>query len=235
MPTVTGNFTVNNGDTANAAYLNLLCQSVVTVAGAQSLLGNPTASTSQVWSEITIGSSLSFSGSVLNTVQALSATSSPTFSALTLTNNLVAGTGITAGTSIAATTSVSGATGAFTGLLTRLHDAGNSGTPTFTAGPGAGTGPTILIGGNDMSGSIQLSTGTGPSGSNALIVTITFATVYGAAPTGVVLFPGNAATAALTSAQVPFVATPGTSHFNIDGGATALAASTTYIWYFRVN
>lgn len=68
MPTVAGNFTVNNGDIANAAYLNLLCQSVVTVSAASVLLGNPTASTSQAWTEITLGANLSFTGSALNTV-----------------------------------------------------------------------------------------------------------------------------------------------------------------------
>jgi hypothetical protein len=92
MPTVTGNFTVANGDTANATYLNLLCQSVVTVAGASSLLGNPSTSASQVWSEITLGSNLSFTGSALNVV------ASPTFTTLSATTLSVSGNAGVTGT-----------------------------------------------------------------------------------------------------------------------------------------
>jgi len=67
-PAVTGGFTVINGDTATASYLNSLCQSVVTIAGASRLCGNPSASTAQTWVEIPIGTNLTFAGgTTLNT------------------------------------------------------------------------------------------------------------------------------------------------------------------------
>lgn len=70
-PAVTGGFSVVNGDTATATYLNSLCQSIVTIAGAGKLTGNPTTSTSQSWQEISISSNLQFTGTTLDLASAV--------------------------------------------------------------------------------------------------------------------------------------------------------------------
>lgn len=83
-PAVTGGFTVLTGDTATASYLNSLCQSIVTIAGASKLTGNPTGSTAQTWSEIGLTGNLTFTTGNLDTIQAIQTTSSPTFAGLTV-------------------------------------------------------------------------------------------------------------------------------------------------------
>jgi len=126
-----------------------------------------------------------------------------------------------------------------TGNVRAQHFRGSTGTPTYTAGTGAGTGPTITIAGNDAAGTITVKTGTGPTAS-ATLVTVTFNTAYGTAPY-VTLTPGSATTALLgayTLAGLP--ATPvwvssTTGAFTLTTTTTALAANTTYVWVYHVT
>lgn len=109
---------------------------------------------------------------------------------------------------------------------------GPTGTPTKAAGTGAGTTPTTSIVGTDLSGKITVTTGTGPATSGDILV-VTFNAALAAAPNSVILEPGNAAAAALTTAS-PFITTLATTGFTVESNAVALAASTTYIWYYAV-
>jgi hypothetical protein len=53
-------------------------------------------------------------------------------------------------------------------------------TPSIVAGTGAGTGPTVSVTGNDVSGTVTITTGTGTT--DGLLATITFVNAYGSAP-----------------------------------------------------
>jgi hypothetical protein len=109
--------------------------------------------------------------------------------------------------------------------------------PTYAAGTGAGTGPTITVTGTDQAGRISVTTGTTPAGTNATIATILFCNSY-AAPPGVVRVTqanNNALNLARNqdaNAGQGLVATTG---WQLVGGLTALAASTTYVWYYTVT
>lgn len=110
----------------------------------------------------------------------------------------------------------------------------NGGTsPTITAGTGAGTSPTVSLSGPVAGGSITVTTGTSPTGSNATVATITYPVGF---PTGssVTLTPANAAAAALTGSTEVF-ATGTTTGFTITSGSSALTASTTYLFNYRVT
>lgn len=56
-------FTINNGDAASAIYLTNMCQVSAYATGASVLIGNPSASTAQALSEISISNGLSLSAS----------------------------------------------------------------------------------------------------------------------------------------------------------------------------
>jgi hypothetical protein len=109
-----------------------------------------------------------------------------------------------------------------------------AGTPTIAAGSGAGTGPTVSISGTDRSGSITVTTGTSPAAS-AVIATVTFGQPFGVAPSGVLISSANAATAALSAAGIAWGDTLTTTTWALNSGSSALAASTTYKWYYRVE
>jgi hypothetical protein len=105
-----------------------------------------------------------------------------------------------------------------------------SGTPTFTADAGAGTGPTITFtNANDSTGWVNVTTGTSPTAA-AGIVTIKYAGTYSYIAKCHV---EAANTAAGGLALAPFVpeATATTAQFVVNG-VTGLAASTAYIWYY---
>lgn len=112
------------------------------------------------------------------------------------------------------------------------HLVGGSGSLTQVAGTGAGTSPTITLTGNDLALKVAVTTGTSPTGSNAIVSTITFNSTFASAPR-VILVAANAAAAGLSGANEAFVndASTTTAHFVIESGSTALAASTAYIWY----
>jgi hypothetical protein len=111
--------------------------------------------------------------------------------------------------------------------------------PTFgSAGTGAGTGPTVtvLAGSTDQVGTFQLTTGTGPAGSNASIGVVSFKNVYATTPKAVMVVPANINALALTRAQdiAAWRAGLATTGFQLITGATALAASTAYEWFYWV-
>lgn len=108
--------------------------------------------------------------------------------------------------------------------------------PGIAAGTGAGTTPTVTLGGNqsDHSGIVNVTTGTTPA-TTATVATITFSNAFPVAPK-VVLYPANAATRALSgNADVVIdTANTTTTAFVITSGSTALAASTAYRWIYHV-
>jgi len=91
------------------------------------------------------------------------------------------------------------------------------------------TSPSVSISGNDTSGVVTITIGTGCAVSGKL-VTITFAGQFGAAP-HVTLTPGSAASAGL-NAYIDD-STVAASNFAI-GAATVPANSTTYKWNYLV-
>jgi hypothetical protein len=122
------------------------------------------------------------------------------------------------------------------GTVTGTHFLGGSGTPTSTSANGAGAGTsteTLSITGNDAGGLITLHTGTSPTGSNAVIWTITFAGTYASAPY-VTLTPNDSTAAALSGATQIFVTSSATT-FVLTSGSTALTAATTYTWFYHVS
>lgn len=100
--------------------------------------------------------------------------------------------------------------------------------PTIAAGTGAGTTPTVSISGNNNSGQITVTTGTLPSGSNAVVATITLSTAFPNAVNSVTITPANAAAAALSGSGSIFGSISGASTFILNAGITSLVGGTTY-------
>ncbi len=116
----------------------------------------------------------------------------------------------------------------FTGTLTMNGHiiTGNSiGSTTIAAGANAGTGATATISGNDTSGTITVTTGTGPAAGT--LATITFAGTYGSAPR-VVLTPTGA-----NGATLQYYVGSTTTTFTLSSG-TAPTASTAYTYNYQV-
>lgn len=105
-------------------------------------------------------------------------------------------------------------------------------TSTIAAGTGAGTSPTISIGNtsDDMSGKLNITTGTTPA-TSSVIATITFGKSWSLAPPSCTITPANAITAALLTTTQVFVTT-GTSNWAINSNAVALTAATAYSWQY---
>jgi len=113
------------------------------------------------------------------------------------------------------------------------HVVGGTSAPSIAAGAGAGTTPTVSVStATDLAGVINITTGTLPTGTNAVIATVTFNTAYGVAPI-VILQPANAITATLTGATGVYV-TSTTTTLVLTSGTTALTASTAYKWNYHV-
>lgn len=108
--------------------------------------------------------------------------------------------------------------------------------PTQVAGTGAGTSPTISLttGSNDIAGQISVLTGSSPTGSNAIISTITYNFTYTSTNPFVSITPANAAAAALTGATQVYANSSALTTFVIYSGSTALTAATTYLWNYHV-
>jgi hypothetical protein len=129
----------------------------------------------------------------------------------------------------------------FTGTVSMPHLKGNSGAPTITLGPGAGTGASFynVSGSNDMAGVIEVVTGSSPAGSGAIVATITFNTPYASSPT-VILTPGTFTAAELTGINQVYVPSRGqvdyvnTTYFKIKVSSGALAPNTAYVWNYQV-
>jgi hypothetical protein len=102
-------------------------------------------------------------------------------------------------------------------------------TPGIAAGAAACTTPTATISGNDTSGVISVTTGTGCA-SSGVLATVTFASVFGAAP-HVLLTPAGASALAL-GVYVNSTTTTASS-FTIDTASTP-TNSTVYKWNYIV-
>lgn len=106
--------------------------------------------------------------------------------------------------------------------------------PTTSTGTGAGTSPSLTIDGNQICGAILLTTGTTPAtNSKILDMTVTAYTNYPI----VMLFPGNAAAATALAEGRVFVddAAMLTNKWTLKSGATALSASTDYVFYYQIK
>lgn len=113
------------------------------------------------------------------------------------------------------------------------HLIGRSTAPTIAAGTGAGTAPTVSVSNaTDLSGIVNVTTGTLPVAAST-IVTITFNVAYGQAP-NVVITAANAATAVLGTGSAIFVTSTTTTFVFTSGSVGALAAATTYKWFYVV-
>jgi hypothetical protein len=169
-----------------------------------------------------------------------SITSTSTGTASLFNTNILTGNLYGAATTVA----IGAATGTATinNVTTAIkHLDGTTAAPGIAAGVGAGTTPTVTMGtnSNDISGIINITTGTTPTGTNAIVATITFNTAYVTAPF-VTLTPANRNAQALTGANAVLVPAAGqtngvtTAAFIIESGPTALNASTPYIFYYHV-
>lgn len=123
-----------------------------------------------------------------------------------------------------------------TDLTIARHFISQGTAPSPASGTAAGTGPTLTVTGNDISGRINLTTGSAPAATNADLVTLTFATAFASAPKRVVIEPSNTAAKNLTWDQQPYWnrATSSASATVFKGGNTALAATTAYEWTYEV-
>lgn len=141
-----------------------------------------------------------------------------------------------AGTLVDFPITISRATGVVTvqdGMTVNGPIVGNGSTPAIAAGTGAGTSPTVTMTGSQHSGSITITTGTTPAAS-ATVATVTFTSAF---PTkGVlILTPLNGNAAALTGNATVYVSAGTATTATISVGSTALAASTSYQYWFSVS
>lgn len=114
MPALTGDVTTSAGAVATTIAANAVTYAKFQQVASQSLVGNATGSTANA-TGITLGASLTFSGSTLNTVQAIGTGSTPTFNGLNVTT-VINGISITDPAGPSATlTLVSGSTLATSG------------------------------------------------------------------------------------------------------------------------
>ncbi|MDL2342274.1 MAG: right-handed parallel beta-helix repeat-containing protein [Patescibacteria group bacterium] len=105
----------------------------------------------------------------------------------------------------------------------------SSGSTTAAAGANAGTGATAVITGNDTSGKIVITTGTGATAGD--LADITFANAFGSAP-NIVLTSGDANAAILQHYVSP---TTTTFSINAPAGGAGLSSSTSYTFYYHVQ
>lgn len=121
-----------------------------------------------------------------------------------------------------------------------LQDAGSvdcsgaaSHTPTLIADAGAGTGPTVTLqaGSSDLSGWVNVTTGTTPAASSG-VVTIQYGGTYASARKCEVQ-PSNAAAANFGGTIYVPQTTTTAPQVVINVGATPLAGSTGYQWFYR--
>lgn len=115
------------------------------------------------------------------------------------------------------------------------HVVGAGGTPTMTGSAGC-TGGTKAITGTDLSGTINMTTGTACPNTHQQVVHIVFAVPFDAVPRGIAVTPGNAAASILAVTSKPYVeqSTVNTTGFEIITGSTGLADSTGYVWEYTI-
>lgn len=103
----------------------------------------------------------------------------------------------------------------------------NTTTPSFTAGAGAGTAPTITVIGSYNNYTVTILTGSAPTPASTIVTITGFPTAsVNMAP---VFSAGNSAAATLTGAFVPYMTGTTTTHV-FTANTTPLAATTTYIY-----
>lgn len=111
--------------------------------------------------------------------------------------------------------------------------------PTFTAGAGAGTGPTIIAVGNDQCGTIQVQIGSSPTAASALI-TVTYAVPFlGLTGDGPIpmIFPANNNAGLIPTTNGIFLSRTGSggvTGFVINIAVGALTATSQYKWNYIV-
>lgn len=140
------------------------------------------------------------------------------------------GLNVTGDVSVAGTvsaTKISADTIEFNGnlSLTKHIDTGGS-TPTATRGTAVGSGGTVSISGNDISGTTTINTGGGPP--SGILVKVTFSTSYNSTP-NIQITPIGSGTASLS-----YYVTRDTDGFSI-GTTNAPSASTTYVFDYFVT
>ncbi len=109
----------------------------------------------------------------------------------------------------------------------------STGVPTFTAGAGACTTPTITVVAGSIDCKMQISVVTGTGCVTGIIATITYSAPFTTTVPGVVFSPANANAAALTATTSPYVTTETAASFVFSSGSAALTATTTYLWNFQ--
>lgn len=167
----------------------------------------------------------------------------------TTTNNLSklkAGSAILSGSQASGICNVSVVAGASSEALMQVdsstksvnvnHLSGIVGTPSISAGTGAGTLPTVSVTGDDLGGYITIATGTSPA-TSSIVATITFNQAYSTAPRCIIIQGANSAASSLSSANFPYVDQSGitTTTFDLTSKSVALAGSTTYKFYYFIK
>jgi hypothetical protein len=109
---------------------------------------------------------------------------------------------------------------------------GSSAVPTLVAGPGAGTGPTPSIIGNNVSGIIGLVAGTSPTASS-VVLTLNLSGGANFPNTFGIISPTLAASALLTGASAVYCK-PGPNCITLNVGSTPLVGGTTYQWAYHI-
>lgn len=251
--TSTGAHTITSS-ALNGTALATFTQAVSTSGNTPFITFTAAAHTAQTASAETIDINFNLSGALQHATGAL--TTQRSFVIQARTYSFVAASTITNAATLAITAApIAGTNATITNAWTLWIQAGNSrfdgtevqirhlrGTttaPTIAAGTGAGTTPTVSVTGTDIAGLVNITTGTTPTGTNAIVATITFNTAYTTAPY-VILIPANRNAQALAIGSIVLVPAAGqtngvtTTTFVIESGATALAASTAYIWSYQV-
>jgi hypothetical protein len=123
-----------------------------------------------------------------------------------------------------------------TGTLTVPRILGSGSTPTPADGAGAGTGASVTLGtgSTDLAGEVTVLTGTAPATAD-IVFQITYTSAFTNKPF-VALSPANAASALLASNAGPYVndVQSTTAIMKVYSGTVALAAITSYRWYYHV-
>ena len=113
------------------------------------------------------------------------------------------------------------------GITINGHIVTAGATPTFTAGEAAGAGASTVVAGNDESGKITITLGSGFTAGE--VAKVTFSQAYGAAP-NVVLNAGDS-----NAARLQQYVTPSTTGFSINTATTnGLTTGQTYTFYYHV-
>jgi len=114
------------------------------------------------------------------------------------------------------------------------HIIGASSAPTSTVGAGAGSGATAtLTTCTDLSGHISITTAGTPTGSNTVVITLTFASAF-ATPPKVVLSATGPNSAALNGTTQVY-ATTTTTTLLINSGTVGLTTGTIYTWDYTIT